>query len=95
MYADIKGAIWGAVPFDGDATQILIGWTIYMIAILGFRRTIKRWSAPLPVLVLGLAIEIADMVLLGQSFAWSARDLLLFSLLPVLTTFFYRIGWAK
>lgn len=95
MYAQIKGAIWGAVPFDTDATQIVIGWLIFIIVITGFRRTIKRWSAVLPVVVIGLVIEVADMMLLGQSFANLARDLLLFVMLPVLTTFVFRIGWAK
>lgn len=95
MYAQIKSLIYGAIPTDWDAAQIIVGYIVFLITLLVFRQSIKAWWAFLPVLIVGLVIEIADMVFLGQDIATAARDLILFIILPLVTVFAYRMGWAK
>lgn len=95
MYAQIKSLVFGAVPTGWDATQILIGYAVFLIVLLAFRRPIRTWWAVLPVGIIGLAIEVADMALLGQGLATAVRDLVLFAILPLVTVTIYRMGWAK
>lgn len=95
MYSTIKGAIWGAIPAGGDATEILLGFVVFLIALLVFRRPIASWWSALPVVILGALIALLDVVALGQGAGSAIRDLVLFSLLPVVTVLIYRMGWAK
>lgn len=95
MYSSIKGVFWGAIPAGGDATEILLGYAVFLIALLIFRRPIANWWAALPVVILGAVIALLDVVALGQGIGPAVRDLVLFCLLPVLTVLIYRMGWAK
>ncbi|KJS35696.1 MAG: hypothetical protein VR70_15505 [Rhodospirillaceae bacterium BRH_c57] len=95
MYAQIKSILYGAIPTDWDAAQIIVGYIVLLITLLVFRQSIKAWWAFLPVLIVGLLIEIADMVLLGQAIGTAARDLVLFTILPLVTVFAFRMGWTK
>jgi hypothetical protein len=95
MYAQLKSLIYGAIPTDWDAAQIIVGFIVLMITLLVFRQSIKSWWAFLPVLIAGIVIEIADMVFLGQGIATAARDLILFTILPLITVLVYKMAWAK
>ncbi|MGC2856430.1 hypothetical protein ACM64Y_13230 [Novispirillum sp. DQ9] len=95
MYAQIKSLVFGAVPTDWDAVQILVGFVVFLITLLVFRQSIKAWWGFLPVLIIGVVIEVADMVFLGQGILTAARDLILFTLLPLTVVFVSRQGWVK
>ena len=95
MYASFKATLWGAVPATGDATEILLGFAVFLITLLIFRRPIAKWWAALPVVIVGALIALLDVLVLGQSVGAAVMDLILFSLLPVVTVLIYRMGWAK
>lgn len=95
MYYQIKGAIFGAVPFDSDATHVLLGFLVYLVAVLLFRRSVKDWWSVLPVVILSVIMEVVDMIAANQSVAGAAEDFVLFVLLPLITTLVFRMGWAK
>lgn len=95
MYAQIKSLVFGAIPTDWDAVQILVGFVVFLMTLLVFRQSIKAWWGVLPVVIVAVAIEIADMVFLGQGILTAARDLILFCLLPLVMVFISRQGWIK
>lgn len=95
MYAHFKSLVFGMVPTGWDAAQILLGFAVFLITLVVFRRSVRTWWAFWPVLIVGLAVEAADMALLGQDPARAVRDVVLFALLPLLTTFVFRLGWVK
>jgi hypothetical protein len=95
MYASVKGLIWGSVPAGGDATEILLGYGVFLITLLVFRRPSTSWWAALPTVILGAAIALLDVVALGQGAGPALRDLVLFALLPVAATLIRRMGWTR
>lgn len=95
MYASFKATVWGAVPAGGDATEILLGFTVFLIALLVFRRPLKAWSAIVPVAVVGGLVALLDVLALGQGGLAALRDLLLFLLLPLVLVLAARMNWLK
>jgi len=94
MYSDIKGTVFAAVPFGTDATHILLGYALFLITLVVFRRPLRSWPAVIPVLLVGAGMEVADLIR-GQYWGQAAWDFVLFCLLPLVTVGIYRMGWAK
>lgn len=95
MYATLKGVLWGAVPAGGDATEIVLGYSVFLITLLVFRRPLRTWWAALPTLIVGGLIGLLDVLVLGQGVGGALRDGVLFGLLPLVTVVVYRMGWAR
>jgi hypothetical protein len=79
----------------GDATEFVLGFVIFLLTLLVFRRPLNSWWAALPTVICALMIALLDILVLGQGAWWALRDAALFSLTPVVMTLIYRMGWAK
>ncbi|WP_413206934.1 hypothetical protein [Rhodospirillum sp. A1_3_36] len=95
MYATIKGAVLGWYPVGGEATLILFGFTILLVATAVFRLRLSQWWAAGVVLTVAAIMEILDVLLLGQSIELGLRHLLLVSLPPAILVLFIRQGWSR
>jgi hypothetical protein len=95
MYASFKSSVWGALPLGGDATEILLGFVVFLLTLMVFRRPLNSWWAALPTVICALTIALLDILVLGQGLGWTLRDAALFSVIPVVMTLIYRMSWAK
>ncbi len=95
MYSTFKSTIWGAIPLGSDATEIVLGFAVFLITLLFFRRPLASWWAALPTLACALLIALLDGLVLGQGMAAALVDAMLFSLVAVIMTLIYRMSWAK
>jgi hypothetical protein len=95
MYSTFKSTLWGAIPLGGDATELLLGFAVFLLTLLVFRRPMSSWWAALPTVICALVIALLDVIALGQGVSGALFDALLFSSVAVIMTLIYRMGWAK
>lgn len=95
MYLDIKGSVFGAVPFGNDFTHMLVGMAVLLLTAIVFRRPVGRWATLVPVVAVSLAMELADVLLFAQDAGAAARDFVTFCLVPAVLVLSFRQGWAK
>ena len=95
MYAEIRSWVYGSVPAGAQATDVFIGWAVYILAITVARRPMKSWWSAIIVVIVGLLIAIADMLFAKAGFKQAAREWVFFCVLPVLTTLVARLGWLR
>lgn len=95
MYYSFKNAVWGSIPLGGDATEMLLGFVVFLLTLLVFRRSLNSWWAALPTVICALIIALLDILVLGQGLGGALRDAALFALVPAGMTLIYRMGWAK
>ncbi|NVK18991.1 MAG: hypothetical protein HWE30_09870 [Methylocystaceae bacterium] len=95
MYGDIKSQILGLFPFNYDATLILLGVLIWLIGGLVFRLPMTKLVSLVPIIILGVAMEISDVMFLAQAPVRAVSDFA-FLVVPVLiVVFFQHQGWAR
>ncbi len=95
MYGDIKMQVFDLLPFSYDATQIVLGLLIWLITGLVFRLPMTRLVCIAPVIILAVAIEIADVIFLAQTPERAISDFA-FLVLPVtILVLFQHNGWAR
>ena len=95
MYADLKSTIFNAFPISHDATIIVIGLCLWLIAGLVFRLPMGRFLAVVPLVIVAVAIELSDVVFLDQAPVTAVRDFILFCLPVAVLVFFQSQGWAR
>ncbi|MFA5122191.1 hypothetical protein [Zavarzinia sp.] len=95
MYGEVKAMLFRIMPGGAEAAQIYLG-LLCLLAILAVARRGLSWLPSLGILlVLGLAIEVADVVFLRQSARAAAPELLHFMLVPCVLHLFARLRWLK
>ncbi|SCA56470.1 membrane hypothetical protein [Candidatus Terasakiella magnetica] len=95
MYGDIKLQILSLFPFSYDAKLIIIGLLVWLICGLIFRLPMTRLVCVAPIVLLAVAIEIADVMFLAQAPIRAVSDFA-FLVVPVLVVvFFQHQGWAR
>jgi len=95
MYSEIKELVFGLFPFSYDATLVLIGLLIWLIAGLIFRLPMTRLASIVPVIVITVCVEISDVMFLAQAPIRAVTDFG-FVVIPVLIiVFFQHQGWAR
>lgn len=95
MYATFRAIIVEHIPAHGDAADIMLGWVVYLLAMSVLRRPVRDWWSAGVVAIAGLALAIADSLLLRYGLRAVIREFILFSVLPGLTTLAFRLGWAR
>lgn len=95
MYGEIKSMIFANLPLTNDATIIVLGLSVWLVAGLVFRLPMTRLIALTPVMLIGAGIEVADTVLLGQVFSTAVHDFLLFFLPAGIIVFFQERRWVR
>lgn len=95
MYLSVKHSVFNAVPFGNDFTHMLAGFLILLITVIVFRQPMGKWSTLLPVGLIALAMELADVLVYGQNASDAARDFVTFCLVPAILVLAFRQGWAK
>jgi hypothetical protein len=95
MYGRIKDMLLGWYPVGGEATLILFGLTLLVIATAVFRLRLSQWWAAGVVLAVAAIMEVLDILLLGQSVELGLRHLLLVALPPAILVLFIRQGWSR
>lgn len=95
MYGDIKMQVFSLFPFSSDATLILLGMLLWLIAGLVFRLPMSKLVCLAPIIILGVAMEISDVMFLDQPPVRAISDFA-FLVVPVLiVVFFQHQGWAR
>lgn len=95
MYSDIKELIFGVFPFSSDATLIVLGLVIWLFSGLFFRLRMSRLACVIPLLIISVAVEITDVMLLAQSPMRAIEDFS-FMVVPVfILVFFQHQGWVR
>ncbi|MDV7341142.1 hypothetical protein RYZ26_16160 [Terasakiella sp. A23] len=95
MYGDIKSQVFSLFPFSYDATLILLGLFIWLITGLVFRLPMTKLVCVAPIIIIAVAIEIADVMFLSQAPMRAVSDFA-FLVIPVLVVvFFQHQGWAR
>lgn len=95
MYGDIKFQVLSLFPFSNDATLIVLGLLIWLISGLIFRLPMTRLICIAPIVILAVAIEIADVVFLSQAPIRAISDFA-FLVIPVsILVLFQHNGWAR
>lgn len=95
MYGDIKFQVLSLFPFSNDATLIILGLVIWLISGLIFRLPMTRLVCIAPIVILAVAIEIADVVFLSQAPIRAISDFA-FLVIPVsILVLFQHNGWAR
>ncbi|NVJ92460.1 MAG: hypothetical protein HWE34_12420 [Methylocystaceae bacterium] len=95
MYGDIKMQVFSLFPFSSDATLILLGLLLWLIAGLLFRLPMSKLVCLTPIIILGVAMEISDVMFLNQAPMRAVSDFA-FLVAPVLiVVFFQHQGWAR
>jgi fucose 4-O-acetylase-like acetyltransferase len=95
MYGDIKTQILDLFPFSYDATLIVLGLLIWLITGLVFRLPMTRLVCIAPIVILAVAIEIADVIFLSQAPVRAISDFA-FLVVPVaILVLFQHNGWAR
>jgi len=95
MYGDIKSQIFSIFPFSYDATLILMGLLVWLVCGLVFRLPMTRLVCIAPIIILAVAIEIADVMLLAQAPIRAVADFGFFVLPAAVLVFFQHQGWAR
>ncbi|MCA1941347.1 MAG: hypothetical protein LDL26_10145 [Caenispirillum bisanense] len=95
MYLDIKGSLFGSIPFDNDFTHMLFGMVVLLVTAIVFRRPVGQWATLLPVVLISAAMELVDVLIYGQAAGAAARDFVTFCLIPAVLVLSFRQGWAK
>lgn len=95
MYGDIKLQIFGLFPFNYDATLILLGVVIWLISGLVFRLPMTKLVSIVPIILLGVAMEIADVMFLSQTPARAVSDFAYLVVPVLIVVFFQHQGWAR
>lgn len=95
MYSDFKGLIFNHLPFSHDASLIVVGLMIWLISGLVFRLPMTRLICVVPIIILGVAIEIADVMFLSQSPLRALSDFALLAVPVMVLVFFQHQGWAR
>lgn len=83
MYRMIRTSIFDALPGGSEAAQIYLGLIVFVLVAAALRRGLGHLAAIAGVIVIGLALEVADVVVLRQSAQAALPDLLHFLLAPV------------
>lgn len=94
-YSEIKALILGWVPLSPDATLILFGLVITVLGAMLLRAPLSRLRAVLPALVVGIAMETADVMLLGQPTPVAVVHLALVVLPTLALVLVMRQGWIR
>lgn len=84
MYGRIKAVVFDLLPGGSEAGQIYLGLLLFVLVLMALRRGLADVAAIALLLVLGLAIEVADVMFLGQSARGALPDLLNFILAPAI-----------
>ena len=95
MYGDIKSMIFDLFPFSYDANLILLGLSLWLIAGLIFRLPMTKMVCIAPLIILAVAIEIADVVLLSQDPTRALSDFAMVVVPVLVVVFFQHQGWAR
>jgi len=95
MYGDIKLQIFGLFPFNYDATLILLGVVIWLISGLVFRLPMTKLVSIVPIILLGVAMEIADVMFLSQAPVRAVSDFAYLVVPVLIVVFFQHQGWAR
>lgn len=74
---------------------MLVGMTVLLITAIVFRQPVGKWSTLLPVALIALAMELADVLVYGQVAGAAARDFVTVCLVPAALVLAFRQGWAK
>lgn len=95
MYSDIKLQILSLFPFSYDATLIVLGLAIWLISGLIFRLPMTRLVCIAPIIILAVAMEVADVMFLAQAPIRAVSDFA-FLVVPVtILVLFQHNGWAR
>jgi len=95
MYGDIKMQVLSLFPFSYDATLIVLGLMIWLLSGLVFRLPMTRLVCVAPIIILAVAMEIADVMFLSQAPIRAVSDFA-FLVVPVMVlVFFQHNGWAR
>ncbi|MCW0180805.1 hypothetical protein [Zavarzinia sp.] len=83
MYRDVRMALFEALPGGSEASQIYLGLIVYILVLAALRRGFGHLAGIGIVILIGLALEVADVVFLRQSARGALPDLLHFTLTPL------------
>jgi fucose 4-O-acetylase-like acetyltransferase len=95
MYADIKSEIMTFFPFSNDATLIVLGLLIWLLTGLIFRLPMTRLACLAPLIIITVAIEIADVMFLAQTPMRAISDFAMVVLPVAIIVFFQHQGWVR
>jgi len=84
MYRDVRMAVFQALPGGPEAAQIYLGLIVYILVLAALRRGFGHLAGIGIIILIGLALEVADVVWLRQSARGALPDLLHFTLAPFL-----------
>lgn len=83
MYADVRLTLFQLLPGNSETGQVYLGILLFVLLALALRRGLGH-LAPIGVVILvGLGLEVADVVVLGQSARGAIPDLIHFVLAPL------------
>lgn len=83
MYGRIKSVVFDLLPGGPEAGQIYLGLLFFALVLVALRRGLSDLASIGVLLLIGLAIEVADVMFLGQSARGALPDLFHFMLAPV------------
>jgi len=95
MYGDIKSQILTFFPFSHDATLIILGLMLWLLSGLVFRLPMTRLVCIVPLIIIAVAVEIADVMFLAQAPVRAVSDFAVFVLPVAVIVFFQHQGWAR
>ncbi|WP_028877877.1 hypothetical protein [Terasakiella pusilla] len=95
MYGDVKAQILNLFPFSYDGTLIALGLFIWLMSGLVFRLPMTKLVSVVPIIILGVAIEIADVMFLGQAPIRAVSDFAILVLPVLIVVFCQHQGWAR
>jgi hypothetical protein len=82
MYGRIKSVVFDLLPGGPEAGQIYLGLLLFALVLVILRRGLSDLAAIAVLLLLGLGLEVADVMFLGQSARGALPDLFHFLLAP-------------
>ncbi len=95
MYGDIKAQIFNLLPFSNDARLIVLGLIIWLLSGLIFRLQMTRLVCVAPIIILAVAMEIADVMFLSQTPIRAVSDFAYLVMPVFVLVFFQHQGWAR
>ncbi|GGF72809.1 hypothetical protein GCM10011332_28470 [Terasakiella brassicae] len=95
MYATIKSEVMTFFPFSNDATLIILGLLIWLVTGLIFRLPMTRLVCIAPLIMLTVAIEVADVMFLAQAPIRAVSDFAIMVFPISVIVFFQHQGWAR
>lgn len=84
MYGRVKSILFDLLPGGAEAGQIYLGLILFILVLAALRRGLSDLSGVAALLVIGLAIEVADVMVLNQAARGAVPDLMHFMLVPLI-----------